>query len=84
MKDYTKVYSIIFWISLLSILVWVVLKILGYINTPPLVEWYPVLGAIFCAGAFFQMVTDMKHRLERLERGFHHLDKRMSIAEIDK
>lgn len=34
MKDYTKIYATIFWISLASIFVWIILKALGYINTP--------------------------------------------------
>jgi len=31
MKDPIKIYNILFWLSLLSILVWVILKIVGVI-----------------------------------------------------
>ena len=82
MKDYTKIYTIIFWISLLSILLWLILKALGYINTPPLIELFPYFSAVFGAGAFFQMIRDMKDRLNKLEKettnGFKDVDTKIS------
>lgn len=86
--DRIKVYDAIFWFSLASILLWVILKVLGYINTPILLEQYPTIGAIFGAGAFFQKVNDMERRLGKLEQesrltheDIHRLDKRMIAFE---
>ncbi|MFA4886804.1 MAG: hypothetical protein WC595_01190 [Candidatus Nanoarchaeia archaeon] len=81
MKDYTKLYATIFWISLLSILLWLILKALGYINTPPLVELFPLFSAVFGAGAFFQMVMDMKYRLGKVELQLKYHEKRISNLE---
>ena len=81
MKDYTKVYATIFWLSLLSILFWLILKALGYINTPPLVELFPLFSAVFGAGAFFQMVMDMKYRLGKVELQLKYYEKRISNIE---
>ena len=38
------------WIVLAGILIWLILKMLGIINTPVLVEYAPYLGAVYLAG----------------------------------
>ena len=38
------------WIVLLLILVWLVLKVLGIINTPLWLEYSPLFGAVYLAG----------------------------------
>ena len=88
MKDYTKIYAIIFWSSLVVILVWLLLKAFGFINTPLIIELIPLFSAVFGAGAFFQMVFDIRNRLIKLENGFkdlgkdfHDLDKRLYTIE---
>lgn len=80
-KDRTALYTIVFWLSMLSIVLWVILKSLGYINTPLIIELFPIISVAFGAGAFFQMVYDMRIRLIKVERAIHHLDKRVSILE---
>ncbi len=72
MKDYTKIYTIIFWLSMLYILLWVILKATGVINTPELIELSPIITAIFGAGVFFQMMRDTKYRLDKLENRTHN------------
>ncbi|HLC85976.1 MAG TPA: hypothetical protein VJG30_01690 [Candidatus Nanoarchaeia archaeon] len=88
MKDYTNIYTAIFWISLVSILIWLILKALGYINTPPLIELMPFFSAVFGAGAFFQMIRDIKNRVINVESEIkdvkmtvHSLDKRVTVLE---
>ena len=85
MKDYTQIYTIIFWISLLSILLWLIFKALGYINTPPLIELIPFFSAVFGAGAFFQMIRDMKDRINKLEKettnGFKDVEAKINILD---
>ena len=80
--DRMKIYDILFWLSLASILLWVILKALGYINTPVLIEQYPIIGAIFGAGIFYQKMNEMERRLGRVERTTNHIDKRVSALEI--
>lgn len=81
MKDYTNIYTVIFWLSLLSILFWLILKALGYINTPPVIELMPFFSAVFGAGAFFQMVFDMRKRLCNVENEVRSIDKRTAVLE---
>lgn len=85
MKDYTKLYTIIFWLSMLYILLWVILKAAGVINTPELLELFPIITAIFGAGVFFQMIRDVRERLTKLEskteNGFRDIDKRLALVE---
>jgi hypothetical protein len=88
MKDYSNIYAAIFWISLISIFIWLVLKALGYINTPTIIELMPFFSAIFGAGAFFQMFSDMRRRLSKVESEMkdvgltiHSIDKRVAVIE---
>ena len=86
MKDYTKIYTIIFWLSMLYILLWVILKATGVINTPELIELSPIITAIFGAGVFFQMMRDMKYRLDKLEdrtyHGFEEVNTRFKEVDL--
>ncbi len=43
-------WDIIAWIVLGGIALWVLLKVLGLINTPTLVEYAPIFGAVYVAG----------------------------------
>lgn len=88
MVDKTKLYTLIFWASLLSILLWVILKVVGVINTPPLIEFYPIIGAVFAAGSFFQLVLDTrrmafdtKRILVKVQQEIHFIDKRVAVLE---
>ena len=88
MRDLTKLYVLIFWLSMLSIIAWVILKVMGIINTPKIVELYPILSAVFGAGAFFQLIFNMNKRLGKVEndlslmkKDLHSLDKRLLLVE---
>ena len=83
MKDYTNIYAVIFWISLLSILIWVILKSLGIINTHQVIEWFPVISAIFGVGVFFQTVFSMKNKLEKLENRTDKIAHGLTRLEFD-
>ena len=43
-------WDIIAWIVLIAILVWIILKVSGVINSPSLVEYAPLFGAVYLAG----------------------------------
>lgn len=38
------------WVVLAGILLWIILKMLGIINTPILLQYAPYLGAVYLAG----------------------------------
>lgn len=77
-----KIYAIIFWTSLLVILVWVILKMIGVINSPVWIQLIPYFSAVFAAGAFFQSinsikldVSDLKARMGSVELRTHNMEK---------
>ncbi|GEM_PF-4831078 len=38
------------WVALVSIVVWAILKVIGIINTPVLLEYYPIFAACYVFG----------------------------------
>jgi len=59
-------WEISFYISLLLILIWLILKMTGIINTPPLLEYgFPILSALY---AFFAIYRDLLDRIARISR----------------
>lgn len=50
MKRGRSIWDIIAWIALGVIVVWVVLKITGMINTPLWLEYIPIYSAVYIAG----------------------------------
>ena len=69
-------WDILAWISLGLILVWVILKMLGVINTPLWLEYSPILAAVYIAG--WQI-----HKLETVATDVHNL-KKFKFATIKK
>jgi len=45
-----NLWDIIAWIVLGGIALWFLLKVLGFINTPALIEYAPIFGAVYLAG----------------------------------
>jgi len=45
-----SIWDIIAWVVLAGILLWLILKVLGIINTPLLIEYAPYFGAVYLAG----------------------------------
>ena len=50
MKKEMSFWDILAWVVLAGILIWLVLKMFGVINTPILIEYAPYLGAVYLAG----------------------------------
>ena len=59
--------DIIFWIALLVLLVWIILKAFGFINTPAIVEIIPYVSGIFIAGAVWQQFRNMQDDLHQIK-----------------
>lgn len=50
MKKRISIWDVIAWIVLFLILIWLILKVFGLINTPVLIEYAPYFGAVYLAG----------------------------------
>jgi len=50
MKKRVNIWDILAWIVLILILLWLVLKVAGVINSPLWLEYSPLFGAIYLAG----------------------------------
>ena len=50
MEKRFSIWDIIAWIILAGILIWLILKTLGILNSPLLIEYAPYFGAVYLAG----------------------------------
>src|SRR3989338_1686239 len=66
-RDRTIIYVWVFWLSLGIIALWIILRLLGIFESPIWQEMIPYAGAIFAAGSFFQMIFDLRKRINRIE-----------------
>ncbi len=81
-------WEILFYLSLLSILLWLVLKLTGVINTPALLEYgFPIVSALL---AFLALYRDFLDRVSRIGRGLtktitsiQYLEKKVNAIEND-
>ena len=60
-------WDFLFWIALIILLLWVILKGLGYINTPAFVEIIPYISGIFIAGAIYQQFRNMQNDISYIK-----------------
>ena len=60
--------DIIFWLALLVLLIWIILKSLGFINSPAVVELIPYLSGIFIAGAIWWQFRNMQSDLHQIQK----------------
>jgi len=49
-KRKVSIWDIIAWIVLAGIVLWLLLKVFGIINTPNILEYAPYFGAVYLAG----------------------------------
>ena len=52
--------DVVFWIALIILIIWIVLKSFGYINTPVVVELIPYISGIFIAGVIWQQFRNVQ------------------------
>lgn len=78
-KKRINIWDILAWIVLLLILLWVILKVFGLINTPALLEYAPYFGAVYLAGWAM-------HKLDTATNEIKHLQNfaKETINEITK
>ena len=71
-------WDILAWVVLGLILLWVILKTLGIINTSPLLEYAPIYGAIYLAGWQIHKLKVVAEDVRELKRF-----KELTISEIE-
>ena len=87
LKRRISVWEIVFYLSLLSILIWLILKLTGVINTPPILDYgYLVFSGLL---AFFAMhqgisnhITRMGYDLTKEVSKIEYLEKRQDHVDI--
>jgi len=63
-----SIWDIIAWIALASIIIWAILKILGIINTPLLLEYYPVFAVSYIAGWQMHKLSIIAEEVKELKK----------------
>jgi hypothetical protein len=63
-----NVWDVIAWIVLVGILVWLILKVFGLINTPILIEYAPYFGAVYLAGWQINKLTNVAREVGELKK----------------
>ena len=86
-------YDYIFWTCDALLLLWILAKLFGFIQTPLIVEMFPLFTLCFMAGIFYKQVMGMNLNIRRVvddirdldnetKASFHVLDKRVTALEI--
>ena len=91
MAKKTNILDAIVWISLAYILIWLILKSIGVINTPEFISLSPYFAAIFGAGSAYQKFSRLHSDCEKLkgefktvERDFRNLETTHNLITKDK
>lgn len=82
MKKRMSFWDILAWIVLFLILLWLILKMLGYINTPVLIEYAPYFGAVYLAGWAMSTLVRATQDINRINRNLSYLNNKTN--ELDK
>lgn len=74
----TNFWDILAWIILIGIVLWLILKALGIINTPTIIEYSPIFGAVYLAGWAM-------HKLDKCAEEIHEIKNfnKATIKEIN-
>ena len=68
MEKRVSIWDIIAWIVLILILVWLILKAFGIINTPALIEYVPYFGAVYLAGWQIHKLASVAEDVKELKK----------------
>ena len=67
MKRGISVWDVLAWVALASIVVWGILKVTGLINTPLLLEYYPLFAVSYVFGWQMNKLNDVSKEVEGLK-----------------
>lgn len=62
-----NIWDALAWVALASIVVWGILKVTGVINTPLLLEYYPLFAVSYIFGWQMNKLNDVAHEVEGLK-----------------
>lgn len=68
MKNKSSIWDIIAWIVLALILLWLILKVFGIINTPEIIEYAPLFGVVYLAGWAMHKLDSVSREVENLKK----------------
>ncbi|MBS3121680.1 hypothetical protein J4434_02240 [Candidatus Woesearchaeota archaeon] len=71
-----SVWDYLAWCVLFGILIWLLLKVFGIINTPVLIEYAPYFGAVYIAGWAMQ-------KLDRAIEDIRYLNRDIKEIKVD-
>lgn len=72
-----SIWDILAWIVLAGILIWVILKVLGIINTPLLLEYSPLFGVVYLAGWAMHKLDQTTDDVRDIKRELRFMEKDM-------
>lgn len=78
-KREINILDIIFWLAMLVLIIYIILKLFGIINTPEWVNLLPIISLAFAIGAFYQR---MNESLNKVVKRTDYLKK--SIEQVSK
>jgi len=82
MKHY-KIWDILAYAVLAGILLWLILKATGVINTPVLIEYSPFFGAVYLAGWAMNKLDRTTKDVDVMKQDLKALEKNVNSIEID-
>lgn len=68
MKRGLSFWDVLAWIVLAGIVFWLILKTAGVINTPVLVEYSPIFGAVYLAGWAMHKLYKAVDEIEEMKK----------------
>lgn len=82
------IWDILFWIGMIILLGWIVLKLFGFINTPEWLNLLPLLTIAYMVGVFYQKTINSFERLyirtDYLKEKLENHEKRLFSLENKK
>ncbi|MBI2140966.1 hypothetical protein HYU16_00930 [Candidatus Woesearchaeota archaeon] len=73
------VYDWIFWISVTVVVVWMVLKAAGIIQSPAWQVLLPYAGSLVAVVAYFQKTGRQLQKIDHLDRDFHEFRSKAEL-----
>ena len=84
-------WDVLAWIALASIVLWAILKIAGIINSPLLIEYYPIFAASYAFGwqmnklsTISEDVKDLKKFKEATIHKINNIEMNCKLNHFDK
>lgn len=84
-----SIWDILVYVALIVLVIWIILKLAGVINSPVIVEIIPYVSAAYVFGRMFQKVETTADDVEKINTEIREIkdetksiDKRIQVLEI--